>query len=70
MVLHLEVGQLVCDVNQLIGLFISGLTNDGLTIGVFIGRVTLSELTFSCVMLKYGQMCSHSIIFKVSFAVF
>ena len=60
MALHLEVSQLVCDENQLIGLLISGLT-----IGLFIGG-----FTFSGVMLKYGQMCSHRKIFKVYLAIF
>ena len=40
MVLYLEVSQLVCDVSQLIGFFIGGLTNGGLTIGMFISGIT------------------------------
>lgn len=64
-VLHHEVSQLVCDVFKLIGLFISGST-----IGLLLGEITLRGLTFSCVMLKYGRMSSHSKIFKVSLAIY
>ena len=68
--LHHEVSQLVCDVNQLVGFFTAGLTNGGLTIGLFTGKVTLSELDFSCVILKYGLMCSHRKIFEVRLEIF
>ena len=44
MALYHDVSQLVCDVNHLAGLFTAGLTNIGLTIGLFTGRITLSEL--------------------------
>ena len=70
MVLHIEVSDLFCDIKQVIGLFIGGLINGGLTIGLYICGITLSGLTFSCEMIKYDQMCSHCIIFKVSLAIF